>query len=156
MCFLYNGKLTQELKEKVKDQELIEMYKIFDVDSDYGLISPYCYNIVKKGLNIDQQCIDYDYKNRDRVEKCFHCFDSKEIVDEVFQLLKEDSVWLFENDFVVKIYVKPEDIIAKGPLYHFNPICDGKYNSVGVKAFIIKDEDYDSIIKEYNEKCQRD
>ncbi len=146
MCFLYNRKLTQELKEKVKDQELIEMYKIFEVSSDYELISPYHYTIVKKGLNIDQQCIDYDYKNRDRVKKCFHCFDSKEIADEVLRLLKEDDVWLFENDFVVKIYVKPEDIIAKGPIDEMQDNINYNYNSVGVKAFIIKDEDYDSII----------
>jgi len=146
MCFLYNRKLTQELKEKVKDQELIEMYKIFEVDSDYELTSPYFYTIVKKGLNIDQQCIDYDYKNRDRVKKCFHCFDSKEIADEVLWLLKEDDVWLFENDFVVKIYVKPEDIIAKGPIDEMQDNINYNYNSVGVKAFIIKDEDYDSII----------
>lgn len=150
MCFLYNGKLTQELKEKVKDQELIEMYKIFGVNSDYELTSPCYYTIVKKGLNIDQRCIDYDYKNRDKVEKCFHCFDSKEIADEVFRLLKE------ENDFVVKIYVKPEDIIAKGPIDEMQDDINYNYNSVGVKAFIIKDEDYDSIIKEYNEKYQRD
>jgi len=147
MCFIYDGKLTQELKERVKDLEFVAMYKIFDV---YGgkLNSPFFYKQFNIGYNVDDSCLSYDseFEKYEKIEYCLHCFETKEIAEEILQKLKE-SESLPDTYKLIRIFVKSQDIIAKGPLYNFHDECDGKYNSIGVKALTITEEDYNNALK---------
>lgn len=147
MCFIYDGKLTQELKERVKDLEFVAMYKIFDV---YGgkLNSPFFYKQFNIGYNVDDSCLSYDseFEKYEKIEYCLHCFETKEIAEEILQKLKE-SEDLPDTYKLIRIFVKSQDIIAKGPLYNFHTECDGKYNSIGVKALTITEEDYNNALK---------
>lgn len=147
MCFIYDGKLTQELKERVKDLEFVAMYKIFDV---YGgkINSPFFYKQFNIGYNVDDSCLSYDseFEKYEKIEYCLHCCETKEIAEEILQKLKE-SEDLPDTYKLIRIFVKSQDIIAKGPLYNFHPECDGKYNSIGVKALTITEEDYNNALK---------
>ena len=147
MCFIYDVKLTQELKERVKDLEFVAMYKIFDV---YGgkLNSPFFYKQFNIGYNVDDSCLSYDseFEKYEKIEYCLHCFETKEIAEEILQKLKE-SEDLPDTYKLIRIFVKSQDIIAKGPLYNFHTECDGKYNSIGVKALTITEEDYNNALK---------
>jgi len=147
MCFIYDGKLTQELKERVKDLEFVAMYKIFDV---YGgkINSPFFYKQFNIGYNVDDSCLSYDseFEKYEKIEYCLHCFETKEIAEEILQKLKE-SEDLPDTYKLIRIFVKSQDIIAKGPLYNFHTECDGKYNSIGVKALTITEEDYNNALK---------
>ena len=146
MCFIYDGKLTQELKERVKDLEFVAMYKIFDV---YGgkINSPFFYKQFNIGYNVDDSCLSYDseFEKYEKIEYCLHCFETKEIAEEILQKLKE-SEDLPDTYKLIRIFVKSQDIIAKGPLYNFHTECDGKYNSIGVKALTITEEDYNNAL----------
>ena len=158
MCFIYDGKLTQELKERVKDLEFVAMYKIFDV---YGgkINSPFFYKQFNIGYNVDDSCLSYDseFEKYEKIEYCLHCFETKEIAEEILQKLKEsaeeilqklkESESLPDTYKLIRIFVKSQDIIAKGPLYNFHTECDGKYNSIGVKALTITEEDYNNALK---------
>jgi len=147
MCFIYDGKLTQELKERVKDLEFVAMYKIFDV---YGgkINSPFFYKQFNIGYNVDDSCLSYDseFEKYEKIEYCLHCFETKEIAEEILQKLKE-SEDLPDTYKLIRIFVKSQDIIAKGPLYNFHDECNGKYNSIGVKALTITEEDYNNALK---------
>jgi len=169
MCFIYDVKLTQELKERVKDLEFVAMYKIFDV---YGgkINSPFFYKQFNIGYNVDDSCLSYDseFEKYEKIEYCLHCFETKEIAEEILQKLKvEYCLHCFETKEIaeeilqklkesedlpdtyklIRIFVKSQDIIAKGPLYNFHTECDGKYNSIGVKALTITEEDYNNALK---------
>lgn len=146
MCFIFNEKLTNDLKNKVKDQEWVEMYKVFEIPyptDEYFqlgyLYSPYKYYKFEEGENIDDNFLNTKYKDGDEVEYCFHCFDSFDDAVKVF----EDEPFNFR---LVKIYVKPEDIIAMGPLERFSINFNGIYDTVGVKAFTINKEDYENAL----------
>lgn len=147
MCFIYDGKLTQELKERVKDLEFVAMYKIFDVYCG-KINSPFFYKQFNIGYNVDDSCLSYDseFEKYEKIEYCLHCFETKEIAEEILQKLKE-SEDLPDTYKLIRIFVKSQDIIAKGPLYNFHTECDGKYNSIGVKALTITEEDYNNALK---------
>jgi hypothetical protein len=158
MCFIYDGKLTQELKERVKDLEFVAMYKIFDV-YDGKLNSPFFYKQFNIGYNVDDSCLSYDseFEKYEKIEYCLHCFETKESAEEILQKLKEsaeeilqklkESESLPDTYKLIRIFVKSQDIIAKGPLYNFHDECNGKYNSIGVKALTITEEDYNNALK---------
>jgi hypothetical protein len=144
MCFLYDGKLTDDLNEKVKDQEFVEMWKVFAVDKN-KLIAPLKRKKYKIGYNKDHNYRPLYYIENNVVEYCFHCNESlKDATIILYHMHINKDFLKFKN---VKVYVKPEDIIAKGPLYGFSYLCDGKYNSIGVKALTITEEDYNNALK---------
>jgi hypothetical protein len=114
MCFLHSQKLTDELKESTKDKEFVEMYKIFGVNSDNELVSPIRrYRIFSVGEHVDLNCRKIEYNEVDAVEHCFHCFDDLNESLKIHDMLYNNFFKAFK---LIKIRVKPKDIISKGPL----------------------------------------
>jgi hypothetical protein len=144
MCFLHSQKLTDELKESTKDKEFVEMYKIFGVNSDNELVSPIRRNrIFSVGEHVDLNCRKIEYNEVDAVEHCFHCFDDLNESLKIHDMLYNNFFKAFK---LIKIRVKPKDIISKGPLIFFDERADGKINSVGIKAFTLDQDSIDNPI----------